>query len=166
FGFYDFGFRDSRFVKTNFPYTTVLITEEELSMDNRSSSATHTAKMQSVKDDDSVPGLVRQVVDDASAIVTKEVALVKAEIAQAAEKAKKGISSVATGGAVAYAGLLFLLLSATLGLSLVVDMWLAALIVGGVVLIIGLLMLQAGKKKLDAQAFKPEHTANTFRKHG
>lgn len=134
-------------------------------MDNRSSSA-RAQSTQSTKDPDSVPGLVRQVVNDASAIITKETALVRAEISQAMEGAKKGVSSVATGGAVAYAGLLFLLLSATLGLSLVVEMWLASLIVGGVVLIIGLVMLQAGKKKLDAHAFKPEHTANTFRKHG
>lgn len=136
-------------------------------MDNRSSSAkAQSTKTHSAKDNDSVPGLVRQVVNDASAIITKEAALVRAEISQAVEGAKKGVSSIATGGAVAYAGLLFLLLSATLGLSLVVEMWLASLIVGGVVLVIGLLMLQAGKKKLNAHAFKPEHTANTFRKHG
>lgn len=134
-------------------------------MDNRSSSArAHSA--QSTQDPDSVPGLVRQVINDASALITKESALVRVEISQAMEGAKKGVSSIATGGAVAYAGLLFLLLSATLGLSLVMDMWLASLIVGGVVLIIGLVMLQAGKKKLDAHAFKPEHTANSFRKHG
>ncbi len=131
-------------------------------MDNRSSSA----KVHSTRDHDSVPGLIRQVINDSSALITKEAALVRSEIFQAVEGAKKGISSVATGGAVAYAGLLFLLLSAVLGLSLVVDMWLASLIVGGVVLVIGLLMLQAGKKKLDPHSFKPEHTANTFRKHG
>jgi hypothetical protein len=108
--------------------------------------------------------LVRRLADEVTTLFTKELALLKVETTNAIRDVRAGIVSVAAGGAVLYAGFLFLLVSAFLALSLVMDGWLAALIVGGVVAIIGAIMLASGKKKLEASNFKPEHTQAAMQK--
>lgn len=108
--------------------------------------------------------LVRRLADEVTTLFTKEIALLKVETTNAIRETRTGIGSMAAGGAVLYAGFLFLLVSAFLGLSLVVEGWLAALIVGAVVAIIGAIMLSSGKKKLEASAFKPEHTQAAMQK--
>jgi hypothetical protein len=42
--------------------------------------------------------------------------------------------------------------------------WLAALIVGGVVVIIGLVMVKSGSSKLQPSSFSPDRTAESMRK--
>ena len=58
----------------------------------------------------------------------------------------------------------FLLLAAVYGLSNVVQPWFAALIVGGVVTLIGLVTLAAGRRKLAPASFTPDRTAAALRK--
>ncbi|MBN1236962.1 MAG: phage holin family protein [Gammaproteobacteria bacterium] len=116
------------------------------------------------RDDTRVVGLVRRLGEEITTLFTKELALLKAETTSAIKDTRSGIGAMAVGGAVLYAGLLFLLTSAMLGLALVMDAWLAALIVGGVVAIIGAIMLASGKRKLEPSAFKPEHTAASLEK--
>jgi hypothetical protein len=65
---------------------------------------------------------------------------------------------------VLYAGGLFLLAAATLGLAEVMPGWAAALIVGGVVSLIGLIMLQVGKNKVRPRHFLPERLGEALRK--
>ena len=113
---------------------------------------------------DSIPDLIRQLAGDVSTLTSKEMALAKAEFREAANDAKKGVGGIATGGGVAFAGLLFLLLSATYGLAEVVPPWAAALIVGAVVLVIGLVMVSGGKKKLEADSFVPKRTIDSVQK--
>ncbi|MGB7215180.1 MAG: phage holin family protein [Gammaproteobacteria bacterium] len=108
--------------------------------------------------------LVRRLADETATLFTKELALLKVETTNAIRDTRSGVASIATGGAVLYAGFLFLLLAAYLGLSLVLEEWLAALIVGGVVALIGAIMLSSGKKKLDASSFKPEQTQAALQK--
>lgn len=108
--------------------------------------------------------LIRRLADEVTTLFTKEIALLKVETTTAIRDAQSGVGSMAAGGAVLYAGFLFLLVSAFLGLSLVVEGWLAALIVGAVVSIIGAIMLSSGKKKLEASSFKPEHTQAAMQK--
>jgi uncharacterized membrane protein YqjE len=111
-----------------------------------------------------VSTLFRRLADEVTTLFTKELALLKVETTSAIRETRTGISSMATGGAVLYAGFLFLLLAAYLGLAQVVEGWLAALIVGAVVAVIGAIMLSSGKKKLEASAFKPEHTQAAMHK--
>src|SRR5690606_40799388 len=58
----------------------------------------------------------------------------------------------------------FLLLSAVYALSLVVQPWLAALIVGGVVSLVGIVLLLKAKKSLDPKAMVPERTIESLRR--
>jgi xanthine/uracil permease len=70
------------------------------------------------------------------------------------------------GGAIAYAGLLVLLGAAVLGLiEAGVDAWLAALIVGAVVLVIGGLITSMGVSRMRAVELAPKQTAETVREN-
>lgn len=111
-----------------------------------------------------VTHLLRQLMDDVTTLLRKELALATSEISHSVEEAKRGAGGLVSGGAVLYAGLIFLLASATLGLSEVMPGWAAALIVGGVVALIGFGMVQAGKKKLEPGSFAPDRAADSLRK--
>ncbi|HAW63550.1 MAG TPA: phage holin family protein [Pseudomonas sp.] len=114
--------------------------------------------------DSSVGGLLRQLTREVPSLFTKELALAKAELSESMRATKAGAASVATGGAVLLAGFIILLMSAVYFLSTLMEPWLAALIVGGVVVVIGLIMVSAGKKKFEASSFKPDRTIHSLHK--
>jgi Putative Actinobacterial Holin-X, holin superfamily III len=116
------------------------------------------------RESQSTAGLFRQLFDEVSTLFRKEIALAKAELSEAVSEAKLAAISMASGGAVLFAGGLVLLAAAVLALAHVVPDWLAALIVGGIVAVIGFVMIQAGKKKLEPSALKPERTQDALRK--
>jgi hypothetical protein len=113
---------------------------------------------------DSTPGLLRRLADDVGMLFAQEVALLKAETARSIGDLKASTASIAVGGAVAFMGGFFLLLAVVYGLSNVVQPWLAALIVGGVVTLVGVIMLSAGRRKLEPAAVAPRRTAAALRK--
>lgn len=112
----------------------------------------------------SLAGLVRQLANDITSLFTKELALAKVEVSHSIHDAKAGAVSLLSGGSILYAGFLFLLLAGVLALGQVVELWMAALIVGGVVTVIGMIMVASGKKKMRASSFKPEHTIEAMEK--
>lgn len=112
----------------------------------------------------SVPTLLRSLAGDAGTLARKEVALARNEITEAVADVKTGIISMATGGGVLFSGFLFLLLAATYGLSTVMEAWLAALIVGGVVTLIGGILVMTGRQKTKAENLRPDRTAEALRK--
>ncbi|MDC6678956.1 phage holin family protein, partial [Leclercia adecarboxylata] len=66
--------------------------------------------------------------------------------------------------AVLLAGFIILLMSAVYFLSTMMEPWLAALIVGVVVVVIGMVMVSAGKKKFEASSLKPDRTIHSLQK--
>ncbi len=114
--------------------------------------------------DTSVGGLLRQLTREVPSLFTKELALAKAELTESLNATKAGVASVATGGAVLLGGFIVLLMAAVYGLSLFMQQWLAALIVGVVVMVIGAVMVSAGKKKFEASSFRPERTIQSMNK--
>src|SRR5690606_29501258 len=116
------------------------------------------------ENDSSVGGLLRQLTHEVPSLITKELALAKAELSESIRATKAGAASVATGGAVLLSGFIILLMSAVYGLSTMMEPWLAALIVGAVVVIVGLIMVSAGKKKFEASSFKPERAIHSVNK--
>ena len=116
------------------------------------------------RDYDSTPSLLRRLADDVGTLLAQEVALLKSETARSIGELKASTASIAIGGAVAFMGGFFLLLAAVYGLSNVVQPWLAALIVGGVVTLVGVIMLSAGRRKLEPAAAAPRRTAAALRK--
>ena len=108
--------------------------------------------------------LLRKLVDDFTVLLRKELALAASEVGEAVDEAKAGAGAVLSGGAVLYAGVLFLLLAVTLGLAEVMAPWLAALVVGVVVSIFGAVLLQSGKKRIRPDSFVPERTVESVSK--
>lgn len=115
-------------------------------------------------DEVSVVGLLRQLSREVPALFTKELALAKAELQSSLTTLKAGIAAVAGGAIVLLAGFIILLMSAVYGLSTVMAPWLAALIVGVVVVIIGFAMVQSGKKQFDPSQLKPDRTLDALNK--
>lgn len=126
----------------------------------------HLAEVRATTDSgrNSIAELIKQLADDLSTLLSKEVALAKAEVREAANTAKKGAGSLIGGIVLMLCGVLYLLLAAVFALSLVMDTWLAALIVGAVVLIVGIIMFKAGQKKMEPHAFVPDRTVDSLRK--
>lgn len=114
--------------------------------------------------DASVVGLLRQLSREVPELFSKELALAKAELQASLTTLKAGIAGVAGGAIVLLAGFIILLMSAVYGLSMVMAPWLAALIVGVLVMIVGFAMLQSGKKQFEPSHFKPERTLDALNK--
>lgn len=111
-----------------------------------------------------VYGLVKHLVDDLALLVRKELALAASEVSQSINDTKKGMAGLFSGAVVLNSGFLVVLAAITLGLAQVMETWVAALLVGVVTSVIGLIMVQAGKKKLEPSSFKPERTMEEIRK--
>jgi len=112
----------------------------------------------------SAVGLIRQLAHEVPALLTKELALAKAEIKETVETAKAGVAAVGMGAIVMFAGLIIVLLAAVYALANIMQPWLAALIVGAVAMVVGFIMIQSGKKQFDASNLTPERTVNSLQK--
>ncbi len=117
----------------------------------------------SSRDQESITDLLRRLMDELATLFRQELALASSEISSAMSRLSRGLISVATGGAVLYAGFLTLLAAGVLALALVVEPWLAALIVGGAVTLIGLVMVMKGKKALEPSDLKPRRSVESLR---
>lgn len=130
--------------------------DEPLRVDPVQTDATSTPS------DKPLSSLFSELAGETTTLVRKEVELARAEMSEKMGQAAAGAISLAAGGLVAFAGLIFLLLSATIGLSNWVSDWLAALIVGGVVALIGIFMVMAGKNRLSTENLQPKRTIETL----
>ncbi|WP_027716566.1 phage holin family protein [Desulfuromonas sp. TF] len=115
------------------------------------------------REERSVAGLFSELTREMSSLVRHEVALAKAEMSEKAHQATTGVTSLAVGGMVTFASILVLLFSAVYALAQVVELWLAALIVGLIVLVVGVVMLQKGRSNLKAKNLVPHRTMKTMR---
>jgi hypothetical protein len=116
------------------------------------------------EDDHSVGGLLRQLAREIPLLFTKELALAKAEMRENLRATRAGVAAVATGGAVMLAGLVVLLMAGVYGLGTVLPAWLSALIVGAAALLVGWIMVVAGKKQFEPASLKPDHTLHSLHK--
>ena len=97
---------------------------------------------------ESAASLLSRLVGDCAALVRNEVALAKAELSESSTRAKAGMVALISAVATLLAGSLALNAAVVLGLSKVMEPWLAALIVGVAITAIGFGLLQAARKKL------------------
>lgn len=129
--------------------------------------------MDTVKPQDSLPsrpifGLFSDLWRETATLVREEAALAKAELSEKVSQVQSGIGSIAFGGAILFAGVLFLLSAAVAGLATVLPpefaVWLAPLIVGAVVSLIGLMVLAKGRRNLRSTNLAPNRTAESLRR--
>ena len=101
-------------------------------------------------------------------LLREEAELAKAEMSEKVSQVGSGLTSLAVGGAIAFAGFLLLLIAASNALAQVLSPdlapWLAPLIVGAVVLVVGLIALSKGRKDLRANNLKPERSAHSLQR--
>lgn len=111
----------------------------------------------------SVSALLSDLARETGTLFSQEIALLRAELREKLGRFGQGAGALAAGGIIAFSGWLVLLAAAVLGLSHVVAAWLAALIVGLVVLAIGGGLLLFGKSRVNADALVPGRTLKSLR---
>ena len=120
--------------------------------------------MAQLRDERSLGDLFSDLSRETSTLVRQEVQLAKAELTQSATEAARGIGMLVAGGAVAYAGLLFLLLAIVFRLiEAGWDAWLSALVVGVVVVAIGAILVLRARESLKPANLAPKKTVETLK---
>ncbi|MBD8494182.1 phage holin family protein [Pseudomonas syringae] len=114
--------------------------------------------------DTSVLGLVRQLAHEVPLLVSKEIALAKAEFRESLATTRNGVRSIAGGVMLMLAGLVVVLLAVVQILAWYIALWLAALVVGIAAMIAGVVLLKAGNRQFDLSHLTPERTANALNK--
>lgn len=112
---------------------------------------------------ESTASLFSRLLTDVTSLLRNEVALAKAEFRETVHNIKVGSTSLAIGAAVLLGGVLALLASAILALAQVVAPWLSALIIGAALVIVGMVMLNTAKKKLQPSNLDLDRTRMAVR---
>lgn len=118
----------------------------------------------------SVSGLMRELRDETTTLLRQEVALAKTEMSEKLSKVTRNAIYFVVGGAIVHLGLIFLLLAASGGLEVAfidagmvaTSQWLAPLLVGIVIGIVGAALLYKAKASLSTTTMVPEKTVQTI----
>jgi hypothetical protein len=122
-------------------------------------------------DNRSISDLLRELRDEGTLLFRQEIALAKTEVTQKATVAGRNVAYLAAGGLVAFLGAFFILFGVTAllygglaaaGLSREVAGWLAPLIVGVVVALIGYALVQKAINTLRHESLVPEQTMQSL----
>lgn len=125
---------------------------------------TETATRARYTDEPGVFHKARSLARETVTLVRQEAELARAEMSEKLDQARAGVTELSIGALVTWAGLLFLLFALYLGVdALVEEPWVSALIVGGVVTLLGLALLAAARKNLRARNLTPDRTTSSLR---
>jgi xanthine/uracil permease len=121
--------------------------------------------MATVPESRSVGELVRDLANDVTNLVRQELNLARTEAQDKLHQTIAAVVAMIAGALIAFAALIVLLDALVYGLTEAgLERWLAALIVGGVVAIIGFILVRKGQKDLSATRLAPERTTANVRK--
>lgn len=121
--------------------------------------------------DHSIVDLIKQLRDEGITLFRQEILLAKQEMSEKVSRVGRNVGYLVAGGLVAYAGVVVVLLalSALLyagliaaGLSHMVSGWLAPLIVGGVVALIGFALVKKAQHALADESAVPQRTKQSL----
>jgi Putative Actinobacterial Holin-X, holin superfamily III len=113
----------------------------------------------------SIGELLRDLATDTTALVRQELMLARTEAQDKLHQSIVAVIAIVAGALLAFAALIVLLDALVYGLvEAGLERWLAALIVGGVVALVGFLMVRKGQKDLSETRLAPERTAANVRK--
>lgn len=120
------------------------------------------------KTERSLPTLLSDLSRETIELVRQEIALGRAEISEKISTAQRGLVSVAIGAAILLAGIFVLLQAVVNGVAVVLppDLapWLAPLIVGIVIAVIGYIMVKSGSSRLQPDNLMPQRTVDSLRR--
>lgn len=112
-----------------------------------------------------VPEVLQDIVGNIQEIIRSEFRLAKTEIKEEAAKATKPAVSLGTGIVLGFYALGFILWTIVLAIATQVAMWIAALIVGGVLAIVSLVLITGAMKKLKHVKPVPEKTIESLKEN-
>ena len=113
--------------------------------------------MEHTNGDKSLGELVQQLSQQTSTLIRQEMRLAQAELTEKGKHAGKGAGMFGGAGLVALYGVGALIAAAIIGLGTAVQLWLAAVIIGVVLLLAAGILALTGKKQVDqAGPPKPE----------
>jgi uncharacterized membrane protein YqjE len=113
-----------------------------------------TTRFQRTDEDRSVGELVQQLSQQTATLVRQELRLAQSELQQKGKRAGVGAGMFGGAGVVALYGVGALIAAAIVGLGTLIEPWLAAVIVGVVLLAVAGIVALAGKKQVE-QATPP-----------
>jgi hypothetical protein len=119
--------------------------------------------MASPQQERSLGELFSELANETTRLVRDEVQLAKIELGQKASDIGKRVGLIAAGGAVAYAGLLAVIAALILLIARFMPAWLAALIVGIVILGVGYYLIQQQLNALKNADLTPRATVETLK---
>lgn len=132
----------------------------------------HTSQSHSTDSDGrSITGLIKELRDETTTLMRQEVALAKTEMSEKLSRLTRNVTYLAVGGGIAFAGLIILLMAAAAGtyvallaagLSHMTSGWLAPLIVGGIVAVLGYAFVQKGLSTLRHESLVPQRTKESL----
>ena len=118
-----------------------------------------------MQNDRSIGQLLRDLASDATNLIHQEVLLARTEIEGNVQRSIAALVSMAAGALVAFAGVIILLGAVVDGLiEYGLQPWLADLIVGGTVAVIGFIIVRAGQSALSATSLTPERATANLRR--
>ena len=111
----------------------------------------------------SLARLFTELSHEIATLFRQETELAKAELTEKVVHARNGLAAVIGGGLVLFVAVLALVAAAILGLSAIVESWLAALIVAVIIGIAGSIVLTRGVAILRRGDLTPRRTMETLR---
>ncbi len=113
-------------------------------------------------ENESVSELIGGMVGDIQGLVRGELQLARTELSESASNAAKGIGMMVGGAVLALIGFVFLMLALVELLDDAMPRWAAALIVGGGLVIIAVILALVGKSQLSATSLRPDETIESL----
>ena len=120
----------------------------------------------------SLASLFTRLTQEVADLIRQEVALARAEVSEKIGQIETGVGSLAAGGMIILIGLFFLAEALVVGVAAVLQIWLdgviaawlAPLLVGLVIVIVGWALLAKGRSNLKAHNLELRRTAGSLRR--
>src|SRR5690242_573554 len=100
------------------------------------------------KEDRPIGELFSELMSETRTLLKQEITLVRTEVTQKLLQVAKDLAALGAGGVVLYTGLLTLVAALVAGGATFIPVWLSALIVGVLLEVVGLGLVQKGRKDL------------------
>jgi len=125
------------------------------------------------KEERSIGQLLKELTQESSTLLKQEVSLAKTEMSEKASRVGANLGEVAVGGAVAFLGAIALLLAVVYGLTSILNnfmnqevaVWLAPLVVGGILAAVGYSLIQKALATLKQESITPQKTTQSLQEN-
>jgi hypothetical protein len=121
--------------------------------------------MRHTTDERPLSDLFNELAQDARHLIQQEVELAKVEMRQKTSKIGQDVGMLTAGGILAYTGFVFILAAIVFTMATFMPLWLAALIIGVIVLIVGVFLVERGRQDLARRDLMPRQTVQTLREN-